>query len=122
MTPDQERIKQLEEALRPFAKAYERCLTYDYQQDLKRRVRSAVQDMAGGAVLQVTGPGMELEMVAPVNQPEGDVVSHLIHHGWLESFSNGGGYRLSDAGKLAYLRSTDELDDGALIDPRQYQP
>lgn len=48
--------------------------------------------------------------------------THMLHHGWLESTTGCGGYRLSDAGLLAYLRSTDELGDGKLIDPTGYQP
>ena len=42
-------------------------------------------------------------------------VSRLIREGWLESFN--GGYRLSDDGKKAYLRSTDELGNGKLVAP-----
>jgi hypothetical protein len=39
----------------------------------------------------------------------------LMREGWLESFN--GGYRLSDAGRAAYMRSTDELGDGKLLAP-----
>lgn len=96
-------------------------MSEDYYSGLERRFRAAVQDLAGGAYFRATGPGMELELVQPVEQPEGDVIARLIHHGWLNSLANGGGYRMSDAGKLAYLRSTDELGDGALIDPTERQ-
>lgn len=94
----------------------------DYQRDFNRRFRDAVGDLAGGAYFRATGPGMQLELVQPIAQPKGDVVDRLIHYGWLESLANGGGYRMSDAGKIAYLRSTDELGDGALVDPGDYEP
>lgn len=42
-------------------------------------------------------------------------IEQLIRDGWLESFN--GGYRLSDAGRQAYMRSTDELRDGKLYVP-----
>jgi hypothetical protein len=41
----------------------------------------------------------------------------LCREGWLESMPNGGTFKLSDAGLLAYLRSTDELGDGQLVSP-----
>ncbi len=96
----------------------------EYQRELERRMRDAVQDLAGGACFRRSSDGFhgdDFELVHPTAQPEGDVFDRLLHHGWLESFPNGGGYKLSDAGKLAYLRSTDELGDGQLIDPKEYQ-
>lgn len=48
--------------------------------------------------------------------------NHMLKHGWLESTAGCGGYRLTEAGRLAYIRSTDELGDGALIDPTGFQP
>lgn len=42
-------------------------------------------------------------------------IERLRREGWLEPFN--GGFRLSDEGRKAYLRSTDELGDGALIAP-----
>lgn len=94
----------------------------DYRRDFEKRFRAAVQDLGGGAYFRATGPGMELELVQPIEQPQGDVIDRLIHRGWLESLANGGGYRMSDAGKMAYLRSMDELGDGAIHDPTEHQP
>lgn len=42
-------------------------------------------------------------------------ISRLIREGWVESFN--GGLRLTDEGKKAYLRSTDEMGSGELIPP-----
>jgi hypothetical protein len=41
----------------------------------------------------------------------------LIINGWLEPYGAQGGYQLSDEGKKAWLRSTDELGDGKLRSP-----
>jgi hypothetical protein len=38
----------------------------------------------------------------------------LLRDGWIEPATIGRGYVLSDRGRVAYLRSTDELGDGAL--------
>lgn len=48
-------------------------------------------------------------------------VSRLVQDGWLESTANGGGYTLTDEGRKAYLRSTDELGDGKLVPPGRLQ-
>lgn len=42
---------------------------------------------------------------------------HLIREGWIESTANCGGYVLSTAGRLAYMRSTDDLGNGKLVPP-----
>ena len=40
----------------------------------------------------------------------------FVKDGWLTPYGSNG-YELSDAGRCAYLRSTDELQDGKLIPP-----
>lgn len=45
----------------------------------------------------------------------GHKLSRLIREGWIEGFN--GGFRLTDAGRMAYMRSTDELGDGVLRPP-----
>lgn len=42
-------------------------------------------------------------------------ISDLLRDGWIRSFN--GGYELTDAGRAAHMRSTDELGDGKLIAP-----
>lgn len=45
-------------------------------------------------------------------------VSFLADHGWLKPMPNGGGAWLSDDGRKAFMRSTDELGDGELKSPK----
>lgn len=75
--------------------------------------------LAGGeARFRYTDDDVEL---VTVHRFDHAAFNHMLHHGWLESTTGCGGYKLSDAGKLAYLRSTDELGDGKLVDPTGYQ-
>jgi hypothetical protein len=46
-----------------------------------------------------------------------DTLRRLMEDGWLLGYANGGGWWLSDEGKKAYLRSTDEMGDGKLKAP-----
>ncbi len=46
-------------------------------------------------------------------------VQELVRDGWLEPFN--GGFRLSDAGRKAHMRSGDELGNGELIAPASSQ-
>lgn len=80
-----------------------------------------VGHLASGARLRYTRDD-GLELVLPVKQPDGVTITRLIHHGWVVSTAGCGGYQLSNAGLQAYLRSTDELGDGALVDPHGYRP
>jgi hypothetical protein len=43
-------------------------------------------------------------------------ISDLLRDGWVRSYN--GGYELTDEGRKAYFRSSDELGDGQLIAPR----
>jgi hypothetical protein len=45
---------------------------------------------------------------------DGPLWDRLCREGWLEPMANGGTFKLSEAGFLAYLRSTDELRTGPL--------
>lgn len=80
-----------------------------------------VGHLASGARIRYGRDG-RLELVIPVKQPDGVTLTRLIHHGWVVSMTGCGGYQLSEAGLQAYLRSTDELGDGALVDPHGYRP
>lgn len=79
-----------------------------------------VGHLASGGWLRYTDDYVEL--VLPVKQPDGPTFTRLIHHGWLVSTPGCGGYRLSDEGLKAYLRSTDELQNVGLVDPHGYRP
>lgn len=91
-----------------------------YRDRLQRQLREVVGELASGALLRLDDDNCWI-LVRDLKQPEGDVISHLMHTGWLESMANGGTCKISEAGKLAYLRSTDELGDGQLIDPHEWR-
>lgn len=82
-------------------------------------VPQIVQALASGAVIRTDGgrdhdpPDYILDSGSP--RVLDTTVVNMIRDGWLESFN--GGYRLTDAGKCAYMRSTDEVGDGKLVAP-----
>lgn len=84
-------------------------------------LKEVVAALAGGAHIELDDENYyELRLPAP--KIDGETWTRLIHHGWLESMPNGGWYKLSDTGLRAYLRSTDEMGDGKLVDPTEYRP
>ncbi len=83
-----------------------------------RSLRDAIRELASGAVLRLDSEGDPV-LVRDLPQPLNMEV--LFHRGWLTSMPNGGTFKLSDAGWLAYMRSTDELEDGKLRHPHQWQ-
>lgn len=72
--------------------------------------RAAVLNLADGCRL-VADEEMQLQMVKPVKQPDGATLNRLAREGWLERMPNGGTFKISDAGLLAYLRYTDGRND-----------
>lgn len=90
---------------------------------IRPSLREAIAELASGAYVGTEDDewGFSYKLVRPVKQPDGDDFDVLIHRGWLESMANGGSYRLTDAGKLAYLRSTDEMGDGKLTHPGKWE-
>lgn len=88
--------------------------------EMSEAIKHIVSLLAGEAArFRYTDDSVELVTVHRFDHAAFD---HMLHHGWLESTAGCGGYKLSDAGKLAYLRSTDEMDDGKLVDPTEYHP
>jgi hypothetical protein len=83
-------------------------------------LRDAIGELASGALV-MWGEGT-CRLVRHLPQPPHHVFDVLIHRGWVEDLANGSGYRISEAGKLAYLRSTDELRDGKLVHPEGWTP
>lgn len=67
---------------------------------------TAIANLAGGCRL-VADDEMQLQMVAPVEQPDGCTLDRLVREGWIERMPNGGTFKISDAGLLAYLRYSD---------------
>lgn len=80
-------------------------------------VPEIVQALASGAVIRTEIDGYDRDYRLDRGSPRvlSTTVVNMIRDGWLESFN--GGYRLTDGGKKAYLRSTDELGDGKLVPP-----
>lgn len=81
-------------------------------------LRDTIGELAGGAL--VIWEDGTCRLVRHLPQPPHHVFDILIHRGWVEDLANGSGYRLSDAGMKAYLRSTDELRDGRLVHPERW--
>lgn len=94
----------------------------DYESDavIDPALRDTIGKLASGALVMWEDGSCRLVRHLP--QPPSHVFDVLIHRGWVEDLANGSGYRISDAGKLAYLRSTDELQDGKLVHPEGWQP
>lgn len=65
--------------------------------------------LAGKYVLRYDGNSNDCSLVHTAAQVTAETISRFINRGWLESFANSGGFRLSDEGFKAYMRSTDEL-------------
>lgn len=89
-------------------------------QEATAEVRTLIERLATGFVIRTEDLGGYDGYDYWVEKSEryklfGSDISRLIQDGWLESFN--GGYRLSDDGRKAYLRSTDELGDGKLYSP-----
>ena len=78
--------------------------------------RAAVLNLADGCRL-VADDEMQLQMVKPVEQPDGVTLDRLTREGWLERMPNGGTFKLSEEGLLAYLRYTDGRNDMLKIKP-----
>lgn len=66
----------------------------------------AVRNLAGGCRL-VADDEMQLQMIAPIEQPDGVTLDRLAREGWLERMPNGGTFKISDEGLKAYLRYCD---------------
>lgn len=86
----------------------------------KAELAEIVGALASGARIRLDRD-CQPELIMPSPKLDGITWDRLCHHGWLDTMPNGGTFKLSDAGLLAYLRSTDEMGDGKLIDPTEYQ-
>ena len=80
--------------------------------------KDVIAHLASGAKLRRHGDdGTEVELVTFHDVVTPDQWNRLADGGWLKGFANGGGAWLSDEGRRAYLRSTDEMGDGKLVPP-----
>ena len=82
-------------------------------------VQEIIAELASGAFIELRDDGRY-----ELRRPGKFISNHTMHYhlicgGWLENFANCGGYRLSNAGHRAYVRSTDELSNGELVQPAE---
>jgi len=77
------------------------------------RLDEIVRHMAGGWRLGHEDGNYFVSKTA--GRVRSDTINRLIAEGWIESRNTC--YILTDDGRKAYLRSTDELGDGKLIPP-----
>lgn len=77
--------------------------------------RQVITEMAGGAriVCHDEGDGYSYELVRTSVPITSSQVRRLLDEGWI--YSSNTAYFLTDEGKKAYLRSTDEMGDGRLL-------
>ena len=76
-----------------------------------------IAHLAGGMVLRTDASQSGASLQAWRGSINSDQWNRLGREGWLEGFPNGCGAKLSEAGLLAYLRSTDEMGDGKMVSP-----
>ncbi len=77
--------------------------------------RDLIGLLAGNeAVLRYSDDG-QCSLFTPHGRVNNTDIVRMLNNGWLDSYN--GGYRLTDAGRLAFMRSTDEMGDGKLYSP-----
>jgi hypothetical protein len=79
------------------------------------RVEDIIPLLAGNYRLRDDGDYLWLTQTA--GKVRDDTLHRLIEEGWVQRFPNGSGFELTDEGRKAYMRSTDEMGDGILHPP-----
>lgn len=79
------------------------------------RVEDIVPLLAGDYRMRDDGDYLYLTHIA--GRVRDDTLRRLLEEGWIKSFPNGCGFELTDEGRKAYMRSTDEMGDGVLHPP-----
>lgn len=88
----------------------------EHRDRIAEQFRAVLGELAGGAVIDLDAESRPRIRV-PVPNIEGPTWDELLLGGWLVSTPNGGGYKLSDAGLIAFNRGSDEMGDGRLMAP-----
>ena len=80
--------------------------------------REVIAELASGARIIATdeGDGWSYKLIHKEVPITGSQVVQLLDEGWI--YSSNTAYFLTDEGKQAYLKSTDELGDGRLLAPK----
>jgi hypothetical protein len=78
---------------------------------------SVISHLACGAVLLFDRDSAGGELVMRYGHVTAEQVTRLGRDGWIKWFPSGGGAWLTDAGRAAYIKSTDEMGDGKLVAP-----
>jgi hypothetical protein len=78
-------------------------------------LRDIVELLAGPEAILRYGEDSGADLVTTHGHVTNEDLAQMIDDGWL--YSMNGTYRLTDEGRIAYFRSTDELGDGKLIPP-----
>lgn len=88
------------------------------------RLEDIVPLLAGQYQLRAEGDtgydSPDYYVTATAGKVRRDTVQRLLDEGWIEG--RNGSFRLTDAGRCDFLRSTDELGDGKLIPPAESEP
>ena len=88
----------------------------DPKRDGFMRVEEIVPLLASNYYLR-EGPDGHVWVTLTAGKVRDDTITRLLEEGWVQRFPNGCGFELTDAGRGAYMRSTDELGDGVLRAP-----
>lgn len=80
-------------------------------------LREILAELAAGALIVAHDDG-RYELCHPGKQITGHTLNWVLaKDGWVQNTPNFGAYVLTDAGRLAYMRSTDELGNNELVPP-----
>lgn len=85
---------------------------------LSAEAKGVLADLADGWFLETINGGTRLIKEASVSTSAVDEL--LSFTTYLEQFVNCGGYRISDEGRSAYIKSTDELGDGEIYRAKHF--
>jgi len=81
--------------------------------ELSKEAAQILMHLVDGYKLQLQpDSNVYFDLVRHGPAPDPRAVNELGEAGFLKGFANGGGYWVSDEGKLAFIKSTDELGDG----------
>lgn len=81
--------------------------------ELSREAQEALNDLAAGFKIKSEGSGWWPALIyEQTKKISGPIFDELSRAGFLQGIANGSGFLISDKGRKAHLKSTDELGDG----------